>query len=56
MAPENHAILFYRAQTYIEDKRNLSDARALLENYLGRPLTPDDPPRQKAQELLAKTH
>jgi tetratricopeptide (TPR) repeat protein len=55
MAPENHAILFYRAETYIEVNRNLSDARALLESYLSVPLTPDDPPRQRAQELLAKT-
>jgi tetratricopeptide (TPR) repeat protein len=43
-------------QTYIEDKRNLSDARALLENYLRGPLTPEDPPRKRAQELLAKAH
>ena len=54
IAPENHAILFYRAQTYIEGKRNLSEARGLLENYLRAPLTPDDPPRQKAQELLTR--
>jgi hypothetical protein len=56
MAPQNHSILFYRAQTYIEGNRNLSDARALLEKYIAAPLTPDDPPRQRAQELLAKTH
>jgi tetratricopeptide (TPR) repeat protein len=56
MAPEDHALLFYRAQTYIEVHRNLSDARTLLENYLREPLTPDDPPRQRAQDLLAKTH
>jgi Flp pilus assembly protein TadD len=56
LAPENHAILFYRAQTYIEGNRNLSDARAFLQSYLSAPLTPDDPPRQRAQELLAKTH
>jgi tetratricopeptide (TPR) repeat protein len=55
MAPENHAMLFYRAQIYIEGNRNLSDARSLLESYLSAPLTPDDPPRERAQELLAKT-
>ncbi len=55
MAPQDRRIQFYRAETYIEGKRNLSDARALLESYLGAPLTPDDPPRQKAQELLSKT-
>jgi tetratricopeptide (TPR) repeat protein len=55
IAPENHAILFFRAATYIEGNRNLSDARALLEKYIGAPLTPEDPPRRRAQELLAKT-
>ncbi len=54
IAPEDRRILFYRAQTYIEGNRNLSDARALLQGYLSAPLTPDDPPRQRAQELLAK--
>jgi tetratricopeptide (TPR) repeat protein len=56
MAPENHALLFYRAETYIESNRNLSDARALLENYLRANLTPDDPPRRRAEELLSKAH
>ena len=56
MAPDNHSILFYRAQTYIETNHNLSDARTLLQTYLHATLSPDDPPRQKAQELLAKTH
>ncbi len=56
MAPQNHSILFYRALAYIEGNRNLNDARALLQAYLRAPLTPDDPPRQRAQELLAKTH
>lgn len=56
MAPENHSILFYRAQTYIETNRNLGEARVLLQNYLRATLGPDDPPRQRAQELLSKTH
>jgi Flp pilus assembly protein TadD len=55
MAPEDHSIQFYRAQTYVEGNRNLSDARALLEKYINAPLTPEDPPRQRAQALLAKT-
>jgi tetratricopeptide (TPR) repeat protein len=55
MAPENHSILFYRAETYVETNRNLGDARVLLENYLRTNLTPDDPPRRRAQELLSKT-
>ncbi len=56
MAPENHSILFYRAQSYIETNRNLGDARELLQNYLRATLGTDDPPRQRAQELLSKTH
>src|SRR5580658_8493288 len=55
IAPEDHTIQFYRAATYIEGNRNLSAARSLLQNYLSAPLTPNDPPRQRAQELLAKT-
>jgi tetratricopeptide (TPR) repeat protein len=55
IAPQDHRITFYRAETYIEGKRNLTDARTLLENYLRAPLTPEDPPRQKAQELLSRT-
>ena len=54
MAPEDHTILFYRAETYVQEKRNLSEARGLLEIYLHGPIGPEDPPRQKAQELLSK--
>jgi tetratricopeptide (TPR) repeat protein len=56
MAPEDHSIQFYRALTYIEGNRNLSNARAILQSYLSAQLTPDDPPRQRAQALLAKTN
>jgi tetratricopeptide (TPR) repeat protein len=54
MAPENPQVLFDRAQTYIEERRNLADARVLLQKYLRLPLTPDDPPVETAQALLAK--
>jgi tetratricopeptide (TPR) repeat protein len=56
MAPENPEVLFTRAESYIEGRRNLADARLLLERYLRSPLTPEDPPRERAQELLAKTY
>ena len=56
MAPENPRVLFERAELYVEQKRNLEDARQLLERYIEAPLTPDDPPREKARELLTKTH
>lgn len=54
LAPGNPQIMFYRAQADIEAKRSLNDARTLLEAYVRAPLTPEDPPRQKAQDLLAK--
>ena len=54
MAPNNPELLFARAETYIQQKRNLNDARALLERYLASPLTPDDPPRQDARALLSQ--
>ncbi|HEX5431036.1 MAG TPA: tetratricopeptide repeat protein [Bryobacteraceae bacterium] len=52
MAPANPRVLFYRAETYVHGKRNLQDARTLLERYLAAPLTPDDPPRAQAEALL----
>ncbi len=56
MAPGNPRVLFYRAEAYVEDRRNLETARGLLERYLHLPLTPDDPPRGRAEALLEKTH
>jgi tetratricopeptide (TPR) repeat protein len=54
MAPQDPGVSFARAQTYIEQKRNLNQARELLEKYLRAPLTPDDPPREQAEALLRK--
>lgn len=54
LAPNSPELLFARAETYIQQKRNLNDARALLERYLASPLTPDDPPRQDARALLSQ--
>jgi Flp pilus assembly protein TadD len=55
VAPNSPELLFARAETYIQQKRNLNDARQLLERYLSSPLTPDDPPREDARSLLTKT-
>ena len=55
IAPNSPELLFSRAETYIQQKRNLKDARLLLERYLASPLTPDDPPRQDARTLLSQT-
>jgi Flp pilus assembly protein TadD len=50
--PNSPQVEFARARIYIEQKRNLDKARALLEKYLQSPLTPDDPSREQAQKLL----
>jgi tetratricopeptide (TPR) repeat protein len=46
------ALLFSRAESYVQAKRNLPQAKALLERYLASQLTPDDPPKSEAQRLL----
>jgi len=50
--PHNPTLLFNRASTYIDAKRNLPAARRMLREYLTLPLTPDDPPRGDAEKLL----
>jgi cytochrome c-type biogenesis protein CcmH/NrfG len=45
-------VYFTRARVYIESKRNLNKARELLTKYLKCNLTPDDPPRAEAEQLL----
>ncbi len=50
--PQNPKLLFEQAATYIQTKRNLEMARALLKRYLDADLTPEDPPRQEAERLL----
>ncbi len=54
LTPNNPRILYERAHTYIRDKRNLAEARELLKKYLAAPLSPNDPPRSAAQEMLRK--
>jgi len=54
LAPNNPKVMFERAHTYIQEKRNLGEAKELLEKYLRAPLTPDDPPRHEAETLLKK--
>ena len=55
ISPDSPELLFARAETYIRQKRNLKDARQLLERYLASQLTPDDPSREDARALLGKT-
>jgi tetratricopeptide (TPR) repeat protein len=52
LAPDSPKVSFARARTYVEQKRNLGKARALLNQYLRSNLTPDDPPREQAEKLL----
>jgi tetratricopeptide (TPR) repeat protein len=52
MAPDSPKLLFTQAELYIQQKRNLEEARALLRRYLQMPLTPEDPPRWEAELLL----
>ncbi len=50
--PNSPKLMFERASTYIRAGRNLDTARDLLRRYLESPLTPDDPPRREAEQLL----
>jgi tetratricopeptide (TPR) repeat protein len=52
--PNAPRLLFERAKVYIGAKKNLPQARHMLERYLKAPLSPDDPPRGEAMELLRK--
>jgi Flp pilus assembly protein TadD len=54
MDPNSPRVMFDRANVYINQKRDLDVARRLLEQYLQSPLTPDDPPRERAEALLKK--
>jgi len=54
LAPNNPHLMFDRASLYIKQRRNLAEARTLLERYLRLPLTPNDPPRDRAEVLLKK--
>jgi tetratricopeptide (TPR) repeat protein len=54
IAPDSAKVLFETARTYLEGNRNLAAARELLEQYVSSSLTPEDPPREQAEELLDK--
>ena len=52
LEPNSPKVMFARAHTYIQEKRNLDKARSLLKKYLQSDLTPEDPPRAQAEKLL----
>jgi cytochrome c-type biogenesis protein CcmH/NrfG len=54
IAPNSPQLIYARADTYIQQGRNLDTARKLLQRYLQAQLSPDDPPRAEAEKLLKK--
>lgn len=52
LAPGAPKVMFARANTYVQQKRNLDKAKSLLIKYLQSDLTPEDPPREQAEKLL----
>ena len=52
IAPGAPKLMFARASTYIQAKRNIETAKRLLQKYLAARLTPDDPSREEARKLL----
>jgi Flp pilus assembly protein TadD len=55
VAPNDPRVAFERARSYIENRRNLDQARKLLRQYLDSEITPEDPPKHAAEELLQRT-
>jgi Flp pilus assembly protein TadD len=54
LAPKDPEVIYARASSLIHGKRNLEEARRLLNQYLASELTPDNPSRREAEELLRR--
>lgn len=54
ISPNTPRVWFTWADTLIQEKRNLPEAKTLLEKYIQAPLTPDDPPKTQAAKLLKR--
>jgi tetratricopeptide (TPR) repeat protein len=52
LQPNAPRVWYTRAELYIRENRNLSQARDLLQKYMNASLTVDDPPKQEAARLL----
>lgn len=52
IAPESRRLMYEKANFYVRSKKNLPEAKTLLEKYLSLPLGPDDPSRADAERLL----
>ena len=51
-APDNPRVWLAQADVLVKQKRNLDEAKALLNKYVHSPITADDPPREEAVRLL----
>ena len=52
IAPDSPKLLVARAVPYIQTERNLPEASALIQRYIGSPHKPDDPSRSEVELLL----
>ncbi|MBZ5577446.1 MAG: tetratricopeptide repeat protein [Acidobacteriia bacterium] len=52
IAPNSPKLMFARANSYVESRRNLGTAKELLQRYLSSTVSPDDPPKSDARKLL----
>jgi tetratricopeptide (TPR) repeat protein len=52
VAPNSPRVWFATANIYIQQKRNLDEAKSLLVKYVQAAVTVDDPPKQEALRLL----
>lgn len=52
VSPNEPRVWFAKADVLIKQKRNLNEAKTLLEQYVRAPITVDDPPKQQAFRLL----
>ena len=50
--PDSPRVLFARAAAYVQSKRRLDEAQALLKEYIDSETTPEDPPRREALVLM----
>jgi tetratricopeptide (TPR) repeat protein len=50
--PNTPRVWFAEANVLVKEKRNLPEARRLLEKYMAAGVSPDDPPKAEAERLL----
>ena len=50
--PNSPQVWFAWASVLVKQKRDLGQAKTMLERYVRASITPDDPPKQEARRLL----